>query len=94
MEDLNQFVPDVRFEKIPIRNIVSNQEYQRNLSQKHIRRTVANFDLLQVNPVKVSRRDGINYVLTASIPLKLSLQFLAPEIRQFGVWFTTIWIIP
>jgi len=58
MEDLNQFVPDVRFEKIPIRNLVSNQEYQRNLSQKHIRRTVANFDLLQVNPVKVSRRDG------------------------------------
>lgn len=71
MEDLNQFVPDVRFEKIPIRNLVSNQEYQRNLSQKHIRRTVANFDLLQVNPVKVSRRDGINYVFNGQHTIEI-----------------------
>ena len=49
MEDLNQFVPDVHFEKIPIRNLVSNQEYQRNLSQKHIRRTAANFSFPQVD---------------------------------------------
>lgn len=62
MDDLNQFVPDVRFEKIPIKNLVSNQDYQRNLSQKHIRKTVESFDLRQINPVKVSRRDGINYV--------------------------------
>ena len=71
MEDLNQFVPDVRFEKIPIRNLVSNQEYQRNLSQKHIRRTVANFDLLQVNPVKVSRRGGINYVFNGQHTIEI-----------------------
>lgn len=71
MEDLNQFVPDVRFEKIPIRNLVSNQEYQRNLSQKHIRRTVANFDLLQINPVKVSRRDGINYVFNGQHTIEI-----------------------
>ena len=31
--DLMQFVPKVHFEQIPIRNLVSNQEYQRNLSQ-------------------------------------------------------------
>lgn len=36
MEDLNQFVPNVHFEKIPIKNLVSNQKYQRNLSQSHI----------------------------------------------------------
>ena len=30
MNDLNRFVPDVRFEKIPIKNLVSNQKYQRN----------------------------------------------------------------
>ena len=62
MEDLNQFVPNVHFEKIPIKNLVSNQKYQRNLSQSHIARAAANFDLYQINPVKVSRRDGINYV--------------------------------
>ena len=32
------------------------------MSLAHIQRTVENFDLHQVNPVKVSRRDGINYV--------------------------------
>lgn len=71
MEDLNQFVPDVRFEKIPIRNLVSNQEYQRNLSQKHIKRTAQNFDLLQINPVKVSRRDGINYVFNGQHTIEI-----------------------
>lgn len=29
--DLNQFVPKVQFELIPIKNLVSNQDYQRNL---------------------------------------------------------------
>ena len=60
--DLMQFVPKVHFEQIPIRNLVSNQEYQRNLSQHHVQRAAANFDLYQINPVKVSRRNGINYV--------------------------------
>lgn len=62
MPDFSLFVPDVRFEQIPIKDLVSNQEYQRNLSQGHVERTAANFDLRQINPVKVSRRDGINYV--------------------------------
>ena len=31
MEDYSQFVPNVHFELIPIRNLVSNQEYQRSL---------------------------------------------------------------
>ena len=66
MEDLNQFVPNVHFEKIPIKNLVSNRKYQRNLSQSHIARAAANFDLYQINPVKVSRRDGITMCSTAS----------------------------
>jgi len=61
-EDYSQFVPDVTFEKIPIKNLVSNQAYQRNLSHSHVSRTADNFDLHQINPVKVSRRNGINYV--------------------------------
>jgi len=62
MVDYSMYVPKVHFEQIPIKNLVSNQEYQRNLSFFHIRRTVENFDLNQINPVKISRRNGINYV--------------------------------
>ena len=36
MEDLSIFVPNVHFEQIPIKNLVSNQEYQRTLSQTHM----------------------------------------------------------
>ncbi len=60
--DLMEYVPNVHFEMIPIKNLVSNQEYQRNLSIKHIKKTAANFDLYQINPVKISRRDGVNFI--------------------------------
>ena len=59
----SKYVPKVRFELIPIKNLVSNQEYQRNLSAAHIRRTAENFNLYQINLVKVSRRDSVNYVI-------------------------------
>lgn len=62
-EKLKAYVPDVEFELIPIKNLVSNQDYQRNLSQTHIARMVANFDIHQINLVKVSRRDGVNLVM-------------------------------
>lgn len=55
-------VPDVSFELIPIRDLVSNQNYQRPLSEGHIRKALEEFDVYQINPVKVSRRDGVNYV--------------------------------
>ena len=57
-----QFVPNVHFELIPIKNLVANQAYQRNLSKAHIKRTSQHFDPYQINPVKVSRRDGVNNV--------------------------------
>ena len=60
---MNEFVPNVQFELIAIKNLVSNQNYQRNLSMQHIQRMAANFDLYQINPVKVSRRDGQNLVI-------------------------------
>ena len=69
--DLMQFVPKVHFEQIPIRNLVSNQEYQRNLSQHHVLRAAANFDLYQINPVKVSRRNGINYVFNGQHTIEI-----------------------
>jgi len=71
MEDLLAFVPNVHFEQIPIRNLVSNQEYQRNLSTKHVQKAAANFDLYQINPVKVSRRDGVNYVFNGQHTIEI-----------------------
>lgn len=55
-------VPDVSFELIPIKNLVSNQDYQRMLSESHIKKALKEFDVYQINPVKVSRRDGTNFV--------------------------------
>lgn len=69
--DYSEFVPAVHFEQIPIKNLVSNQEYQRNLSRGHIDRTVKNFDLYQINPVKVSRRDGMNYVINGQHTIEI-----------------------
>ena len=62
MDNYDMFVPKVHFELIPIKNLVSNQEYQRNLSVPHIKKAASDFDLYQINPVEVSRRNGINYV--------------------------------
>lgn len=71
MEDYKDFIPDVHFEQIPIKNLVSNQDYQRNLSEIHVKRAVENFDLYQVNPVKVSRRNGINYVFNGQHTIEI-----------------------
>lgn len=71
MNDYSAFVPNVHFEQIPIKNLVSNQEYQRNLSITHVQRTVENFDLCQINPVKVSRRDGVNYVFNGQHTIEI-----------------------
>lgn len=82
--DLSAFVPKVHFEQIPIKNLSSNQEYQRNLSQLHVERAAANFDLYQVNPVKVSRRDGINYVFNGQHTIEIIA--LVSGSRETPVW--------
>ena len=56
-------IPDVRFELIPIKNLVSNQKYQRDLKEAHITSTALDFNIYQIKPVKVSQRNGINYVV-------------------------------
>lgn len=77
-------VPDVSFELIPIKNLVSNQDYQRMLSESHIRRALEEFDVYQINPVKVSRRDGINYVFDG----QHTIEIVAAESgsRETPVW--------
>ena len=84
MESLKAFVPNVHFELLPINNLVSNQNYQRKLSQRHIDRTVANFDLRQINPVKVSRRGGSNYVINGQHTVEIIAA--ASGSRDTPVW--------
>lgn len=84
MSDTNQVVPDVHFEKIPICNLVSNQEYQRALSSKHIREAAEHFDPYQINPVKVSRRDGINYVFNGQHTIEIVAKVSGS--RETPVW--------
>lgn len=71
MVNYKDFVPDVHFELIPINRLVSNQDYQRNLSLQHINKAAEHFDLYQINPVKVSRRKGINYVFNGQHTIEI-----------------------
>lgn len=82
--DLSRFVPSVHFEQIPIKNLVSNQEYQRILSMKHVQRAAANFDLYQINPVKVSRRDGVNFVFNGQHTIEIVA--MVSGSRETPVW--------
>lgn len=83
-ESMMSFVPQVTFELIPIKNLVANQEYQRNLSESHILRAAADFDLYQINPVKVSRRNGINYVFNGQHTIEIVA--LVSKSRETPVW--------
>ena len=77
-------VPDVSFELIPIRNLVSNQNYQRPLSEGHIRKALEEFDVYQINPVKVSRRNGVNYVFDGQHTIEIVAS--ASGSRDTPVW--------
>ena len=84
MPDYSEFVPNVHFEQIPIKDLVSNQDYQRNLSLGHINRAAENFDLYQINPVKVRRRDGVNYVFNGQHTIEIVA--LVSGSRETPVW--------
>lgn len=84
MENFNDFVPNVHFELVPIKDLVSNQEYQRNLSMIHVKKAVENFDLNQINPIKVSRRDGTNYVFNGQHTAEIIA--MASGSRDTPVW--------
>ncbi len=83
-ESLMAFVPKVSFELIPIKNLVANQEYQRGLSESHILRAAKDFDLYQINPVKVSRRMGVNYVFNGQHTIEIVA--LVSKSRETPVW--------
>ncbi len=83
-QDYSEFVPKVHFELIPIKNLVSSQEYQRVLSLNHVKKTAAHFDLYQINPVKVSRRDGVNYVINGQHTIEIVASVSGS--RETPVW--------
>lgn len=84
MEDYSMFIPKVHFEQIPIKHLVSNQEYQRSISMAHVLRTASDFDLYQINPIKVSRRDGINYVFNGQHTVEIIAEVAGT--REVPVW--------
>ena len=83
-ETYKEFVPNVHFEQIPIKNLVSNQKYQRNISMQHVRSAAEHFDLYQINPVKVSRRDGVNFVFNGQHTIEIVA--LVSGSRDTPVW--------
>ncbi len=61
-DDFSMYIPKAHFELIPIKDLVSNHRYQQSVSRSIVRRLASIFDLHQINPVKVIRRNGANYV--------------------------------
>ena len=84
MSEINEFVPRVHFELIPIKDLVSNQDYQRNLSDSQIIKASEEFDIYQINPVKVSRRNGINYVFNGQHTIEIVA--MVSGSRETPVW--------
>ena len=80
----NSYLPNVKFEAIPIKDLVTDQNYQRNLSLRHVRNAAAHFDIHQINPVKVSRRNGINYVFNGQHTMEIVA--LMSGSRETPVW--------
>lgn len=82
--NIEKFIPKVKFELIPIKDLTSTQNYQRNISMKHVERAAANFNPYQINPVKVSRRNGYNYVFNGQHTIEIVA--MASGSRETPVW--------
>ena len=57
---------------------------QRVLSSNQVKKVAANFDVYQINPVKVSRRNGINYVFNGQHTIETVA--LVSGSRETPVW--------
>ncbi len=78
------YVPKVSYELIPISELICNQNYQRELSHKQVTRTADNFDPFQINPVKVSKRDGHYYVINGQHTMEIIARISGS--RDTPVW--------
>ena len=63
-------IPDVRFELIPIKNLVSNQKYQRDLKEAHITSTALDFNIYQIKLFNSKYFKFLTYKENNSIFLK------------------------
>ena len=77
-------MPKVHFEQIQIKNLIPQVGYQRVLSKAHVKKTAENFNPYQINPVKVSRRDGKNYVVNGQHTIEVIA--LVSGSRETSVW--------
>ena len=84
MDAYNEIMPEIHYEQIPLKNLTAGQGYQRNISITHVKRAVANFDPYQINPVKVSRRNGINYVVNGQHTIEILAEKFGS--RDIPVW--------
>ncbi len=84
MEKYSEFIPKVHFELIPIKNLVSSQGYQRDLMKNHVEETADDFDVNQLNVVKISRRNGINYISNGQHTVEIVA--LVSGSRETPVW--------
>ena len=84
MLDYNEIMPKIHYEQIPLKNLTAGQDYQRKVSISHVRRAVAHFNPYQINPVKVSRRDGINYVVNGQHTIEILAEVFGT--REIPVW--------
>ena len=69
---------------IPINELTCDQVYQRALSEKQVRKTSDNFDPYQINPVKVSKREGKNYVIDGQHTMEIVAKVSGS--RETPVW--------
>ena len=68
MTDFFTPVINIQFEPTSIEGLVSNQSYQRNLSDAHAREMASAFDTSQINPIKISPRDDLIELLPEAKP--------------------------
>lgn len=84
MDNFNDLLPKVHFEQIQIKNLIPQVGYQRVLSKAHVKKTAENFNPYQINPVKVSRREGKNYVVNGQHTIEVIA--LVSKSRETSVW--------
>lgn len=71
MSDYSMSIPDIRFEQIPIKDLMSIQNCQQNLLQNYVNRPTISFNPLLVSPTKVVRRNGVNFVFSGQLTIEI-----------------------
>ncbi|MFR3384969.1 MAG: DUF6551 family protein [Lachnospiraceae bacterium] len=84
-EDLQSLFPKCILSKYLLKIYVQIKIINVIFPSNHVQRAAANFDLYQINPVKVSRRDGINYVFNGQHTIEIVRSRLWDQ-RETPVW--------